>query len=247
MNKLACRVAIVFSVLAVLTPHFAQSQVRVGGRRGRSGGRWYQPRGYVVGGGYRGGGYWGGWNQGPSTVGEGYGRGMAEVIRAQGERSKAEAQARLSRAEARAKHLENKRKSAETYYALKERHRSYKEEKRRLKSERAAAGRARLEASAAPPRYRGLGPDDFDEVTGKIYWPELLQQDTFAKSRRAFEELFEHRTLTGGAAGKENSQQIQKTAKVMRAELKKLIKQFSSADYMAAKKFIDALAFEGRA
>lgn len=237
MNKTIFRTLIAAAAIALFVPVSTKAQFR-----GRVGvGRWYQPRGFVGGYGYG----WGGWSQGSSTVAEGQARGMAEVIRAQGEASEAEARARLTREEARSKHLENKKKSAETYYAMKERHRQYQQEKRQLKRERAAAGRAKLEATTTP-RQRGLGPDDFDPVTGTINWPDTLLGDEYTQYRTQLDELFEHHALTSGAVDDATLEQIQSIAKEMRAELKKSIRELSSTDYIAARKFLDALAYEGR-
>ncbi len=248
MRRVLCLVTVTLLAASMWESNdTASAQVRrgrIGRRGGIAVGRWYQPYG-VYGIGYGGyGGY--GWGYGGSTVAEGYGRGMADVIRAQAEYNQADAQARLTREEARARYIENKKKAADTYWEMKENHRQYKEEQRRAQEERAARGRAKLEASQTSSKMQGLGPDDFDPVTGKIHWPELLQQPEFDATRAKLNDLFEHRTLTGGAAGEENSDDIEAATDAMRAELKKQIRSVPAMEYMAARKFIDGLAYEGR-
>jgi len=211
--------------------------------RGGYGGRWYHP--YYRGYGYGRYGY-GGYGYGGGTVAEGYGMGMSQVIRAQGQYNKDAAQAQLTREEARTKNIENNKKAADTYWAMRERHDQYKDQQRQQKKARAEANRAKLEETESAPRYRGLGPDDFDSVTGKINWPELLMQPRYDEYRSKLDDLFEHRTLTGGAAGEANSDAIEDTANAMREALKDQIKDLPADDYIAARKFIDGLAFEGR-
>ncbi len=248
MKKFACCSAVILLALTLLgSDPTAEAQVRGGaagvrvGRgygRGYGGGRWYVPGGY----GY--GGY--GWGSGGSTVAEGYGQGMAEVIRAQGQYNQDNAEARLTNEEARTKYIENKKKAADTYWEMKDRHRQYKEEERQREEERAAKGRARLEQNSPSPQRPGLGPDDFDPVTGAIHWPEILQKPEFADSRKQLDSLFEHRSLTGGATGSKNSDAIEATTKAMREQLKKQISTIPAMDYIAAKKFLDGLAYEGQ-
>ncbi|TWU13926.1 hypothetical protein CA54_27680 [Symmachiella macrocystis] len=216
----------------------AQYRVRVGGAR-----RWYRPGGY----GYGGYGYGGwGWNSGASTVAGGYGEGMSQVIRAQGQANKDNAAAQLTREEARTKNIENNKKAADTYWAMKDRYRQQKEEGYQRDAERRAKNRANLESSSNGPRYQGLGPDDFDSVTGKILWPEVLQSPDFEEDRAKLDDLFEHLTLTGGAMGAKTSDEIKSTTVSMRETLKQHVSSMPSADYIAARKFIDGLAYEGR-
>jgi hypothetical protein len=228
-----------FAGIAVLwSENSAQAQFRVGVR---APGRWYRPGGY----GYRGYGGWG-WNAGASTVAGGYGEGMSQVIRAQGQANKDNAQAQLTREEARTKNIENNKKAADTYWAMKDRYRQQKEEGYRRDAERAAKNRTNLDSSGVRPRYQGLGPHDFDSVTGRILWPEVLQAPSFEEYRTKLDDLFEHLTLTGGAAGSKNSEEIKSTTTAMRGALKQQISDLPPADYMAARKFIDGLAYEGR-
>lgn len=214
----------------------AEAQYRVG----VGGGRWYRPGGY----GYGYGGW--GWNSGASTVAGGYGEGMSQVIRAQGQANKDDAEARLTREEARTKNIENNQKAADAYWAMKDRYRQHKESERQRNAERAAKNRAKLENADIGPRYQGLGPDGFDSVTGKINWPTVLQTSDFEEYRTKLDQLFEYRTLIGCAAGSTNSKDIKSATDAMRDALKQQITKLSPDDYIDARKFIDGLAYEGR-
>ncbi len=228
------------AVVILCSDNATQAQVRVGvGVPGRG---WYRPTGYGYGWGYGGWGY----NPGASTVAGGYGQGMAEVIRAQGEANQSNAQARLTLEEARTKDIENDKKAADAYWAMRNRWRQEREAQRQENAERAARNRERLASEDSGPRNQGLGPDAFDSVTGQINWPPVLQTPQFDEYRAELNELFEHRTLVGAASGRETSQQIKATTDAMRDELKEQITQMSPDDYIAARKFIDGLAYEGR-
>ncbi len=237
MKKTTIGSIVVLSTLLLGNVYSAQAQVGLAvgmGLNAATGGRWYQPYGY---GGY--GGYYGG-----GTVAEGYGRGMADVIRAQGESNKANAEAQLTREEARARYIDNNKKAADTYWAMKDQYRQEQAAERQRKKERADKNRKKLEYSQAQSQMRGLGPDDFDPVTGKIQWPEVLQQEAYAKYRTELEGLFEQRTLTGRSAA--NGESIQSAAAAMRNELKQHIAKIPSMDYIAARKFLEGLAYEGQ-
>jgi hypothetical protein len=218
----------------------AQAQFRVGvGVPGR----WYRPGGY----GYGGWGYGGwGWNAGASTVAGGYGEGMSQVIRAQGQANKDNAQAQLTLEEARTRNIENNQKAADTYWAMRDQWRQQRDEHWQQASERSARSRANAESNNVRARQQGLGPDDFDSVTGKILWPEVLEAPTFEEYRTKLDDLFQHRTLTGGSAGSNTRAEIRSTTSDMREALRQQISTIPTADYIAARRFIDGLAFEGR-
>ncbi len=234
MKKIICGLVVLLGVVSAVGVKYvrAQAGLAVGmGLGAATGGRWYQPYG---------------WGYGGGTVAEGYGRGMADVIRAQGQYNQAAAEAQLTREEARSRAIENNKKAADTYWAMKENYRKEQEQKRQRLRRRSSANRAKLESAPRSTPQRGLGPDDFDPVTGRIDWPATLQTDNFAKYRKQLDELFEHRTLTGGAAGQDNSEAIKSATTAMRNELKRHITEIPSMEYMAARKFIDGLAYEGR-
>lgn len=237
MNRTSFAILLVVGIAGAAllwSENSAQAQYYVRGR-----GAWYRPYGY---------GGWGGWgwNAGGGTVAQGYGEGLSQVIRARGQAEKDNAQAQLTWQEVRSKNIENNEKAADAYWAMKERYQQRRETERQQNAERAARNRAQLESAGNSSRMRGLGPDGFDPVTGKINWPLALQAPEFEEYRAKLDQLFEHRTLIGDAAGPEIRQEILATTNAMRDALRQQITSMASEDYIDARKFIDGLAFEGR-
>jgi hypothetical protein len=192
--------------------------------------RWYRPP-VVVGPGYSYG--YGGYYGGYSPV-EGYQRGMADVIRARGEAAENVSRARINNEEARSKYLDNKLKWTEIYW----------ERKRLGEAELAkdyAKARERREYWKETTRDRTpetLHPSQFNAQTGDLEWPEALQGAIYANSRKEIEAELQLQATTGTTA---NAGKIRTLARQMQDELKDHIREMSSNEYIAARKFLDRL------
>jgi hypothetical protein len=176
-----------------------------------------------------------------STVAEGALRGEADLIRGIGEFNYNTAAAALIGQDARSKAIDNDYKAVETWFKKKELNRHYVNA---AKPPRASTETlARISKERAPDR---LGSHQLDETLGAIYWPALLEADTFAVCRVRMETLFEQRSEGSSGLGSRNYRDIQLIANEMRSILKGLLNTVDSSEYMVAKKFIDGLAFEAR-
>jgi hypothetical protein len=182
-------------------------------------------------------GYGGGFS---STVGEGYQRGMADVIRSAGAANLMDSAAAQNYETARSQALDNQLKSTETFF-----------ENRRIAKNARAAERGpglsqeamyRIAKDAAPKR---LSAGQFDPVTGEIEFPIVLQDPVFSESNQELQKLFKQRA-EGGALGLKAMQQIDKTTKQVRAELASRIKMYPSGAYLEAQNFLRSLAFEAQ-
>lgn len=58
--------------------------------------------------------------------------------------------------------------------------------------------------------------------------------------------LFAKRTQENSGVGSEMCREVQTLTRQMRAELKDMVQRISPAEYLAARKFIDALAYEAQ-
>lgn len=171
---------------------------------------------------------------------EGARYGMAEVIRARGQAYEARARGMINYEEARSKYLDNRKKWTETYWELKrmgeaERRKEFEETRARQEAYLAAKG------SSYPPR---LSPSELDPTTGKIYWPEPLTADIYAELREELEELFVLRAYTGSS--RRYGAEIHEKARAMQGLLKEQIRSMPTGEYIAARNFLESLAFEGR-
>jgi hypothetical protein len=216
------------SVLAVASP--ADAQVRRVNR-----GNWYRNPG--INGFNNGYGSYGGYS---STPVEGARRGMADMIRASGEAAEAGTRAMNNYEEARTKYIDNKMKFTETYWARKR----LGEAELKKDHDRKRKGREAYLAtkgSGFPPR---LSPAELDPSTGTIYWPQALMGDRYAELRKELDEVFQLGFHTGSL--RQYDSQISQISRSMRSELKKHIRDMATNEYIASRKFLDSLAYEGR-
>ena len=199
----------------------------------------YYPGGYTFTPGY-GYGYGYGRGYGASTVAGGYLHGAAAAIRAQGEFNANTALAAKILQESRSLRLANRVKSVEAYYALKERNRQYVDATRKPRPTDEQI--RRFNAARAPAR---LDQQEVDAVSGVIFWPPALQSDEFAGARQELQRVFRDRARLGGLSI-EDRQKAVELSQETRDTLKEHIRELQSNDYLAAKKFIDSIAYEVR-
>jgi hypothetical protein len=81
---------------------------------------------------------------------------------------------------------------------------------------------------------------------GRISWPDLLLDEEFSDARIQLESLFAQRKPGPGAAGSSVSGEVQTVAAEMREQLQSRIRQVSPEQYLAARRFLESLAYESR-
>ncbi len=135
--------------------------------------------------------YGGGWvDNRASTVGESYSRGMADVIRAQGEQNLNNSVAAGNFEDARSKYLDNRIKSVETYWARREIY------DRRM-AEQAYARQQSREAFFSRTLLQPLSDSQFDATSGRIQWPILCREQEFDGFRTTIDEAFGQLATSG--------------------------------------------------
>lgn len=171
-----------------------------------------------------------------STLEEGIQRGYADVVRSQGMANLYNAQAATQAQQARSQYLDNQIKATQTYFEM----RRYNTEAR--KAERSTPlsmeQYVRLAREQAP---EALTATQLDSLTGMINWPAVLRKPEYEALRRRIEKLFQDR-----AAGYVAYGEIQTACQEFVARLQADILQFQANDYVAAKKFLDSLAYAAR-
>jgi hypothetical protein len=190
--------------------------------------------GYGVGYGGFGYGYGGG------TAAGNYMYGMSNVIRAEGQYNLLTSMAGVNNEEARSRYLDNRKKWQENYLQGQEQHQKMRAEnfaRSRHSSEALAAA-----ASSGVPKM--LSPDALDPVTGHITWPEVLLADEYGEPRKELDQLFELRATTTHTAG--TSEKIRTATAKLSEMLRKNILNIPANDYIAARKFLDSLAWSAR-
>jgi hypothetical protein len=162
------------------------------------------------------------------------------MTRAAGAYNLLSSQARIARAEARRYELENKLRATELYFKLRLMNREYRA---LLRGPRPTVEDLKRYAAAGRPER--LSPSELDSVTGEISWPVLLRDDRYADYRAELETLFVER-----AASSQLSTftyfAIQRTTRAFLNELEQRVRLVPQMDYIAAKRFIQSLAYEAR-
>ena len=129
-----------------------------------------------------------------STAGEGYQRGAAAVIQAQGQRNLSNSQAAINLTDARSSQIDNQVKSVNAFWEKKDIY------DRRQQEEFAKIGAKR----SAYMEKHGLGyltPEEFDRTTGAIVWPKILEQKDYDQYRNTLDGMFKKRAYEGALTG----------------------------------------------
>jgi hypothetical protein len=174
-----------------------------------------------------------------STPIEGIAHGLADVIRSIGDANLSNSTAAINLGEARRREIENRKQWTETYFAMREINRQNREAER--DRHRSNAEDWTRHAQAGKPKQ--LGNNDLDAVTGAIRWPILLTAKDFELQRARLEKLFADRAYHG-VVNAEEFQAISQLTQEMVAGLKEHIQDYPAQQYIAAKKFLESLAYE---
>lgn len=194
----------------------------------------------------QGQGYYGGGGYAPygasyhsSTAGEGYARGMADVVRSAGDYNLRTSEAAKNYTDARSQDLDNRLKYTQNYFEMRRINKEARaaEQSPRLSNEDAF----RMARQAAP---RPLTSAQLDRLTGSIDWPLILRDPQYSALIEPLNQLFVERA--SGTTAPDIYLKVQKAAEVLQAALKKNINIYKSGDFIAAKKFIDSLEYEAR-
>lgn len=188
------------------------------------------------------GDYWGYYGYHSSTPQEGYGRGLADIIRSQGIYNRLSAEARVNEEEARRRHIENYKEGVETYFETRELNRQYRAAEH---AERRAGVQQRLE-NRTPDEPRRLSPSELNPTTGDIHWPRLLQKDIYSSHRETLERMFAQWAHRGRQFDYADYERVLVTGDEMLERLKDQIRNSRPSDYLAAKRFVRALMNEAR-
>jgi hypothetical protein len=180
-----------------------------------------------------------GWGGGyhASTAAEGASRGMADVIRSQGDYNVNTSQAAINMTQAQRSEIENRQKWTETYFEMRRTNKAYQDS---LKKPRDPEAMVRYAAAGKPKR---LSANEFDAVSGAIRWPDSLQVDQYAQERRELDALFAERA-SKGAVTKREREQVKSLTEAMIERLQQDIDALRPQDYVDSKQFLVSLAYE---
>jgi len=163
---------------------------------------------------------------------------QATLVTAAANANKANTEALENLEKTRGLALDNNQKRAEVFYtkkALYDNHRKLNGIKSRPTKEDAI----RYSQATAPQR---LTKEEFDQIRGEIIWPALLQREEFSEERERLDALFVKRL----DFNQNISQEVQHLTEQMSYELRSLVREVPSSEYIKSRKFIHNLAYEAR-
>ncbi len=186
---------------------------------------------------------WGGYSS-ATTAGEGYARGLADVVRSEGQRNVMNSEATKRYEQARSQYIQNQLQYTEQYFAAKRIAQEYTREEEARKKQKSASPEAIYRATLASAPKR-LTNKELDPATGKIFWPKVLTLPPFEDEREELDALFAERAVVGELDG-EQSLHVQKTVRQLMTDLKSHVREYPPQDYATARGFSDRLMNEAR-
>ena len=199
----------------------------------------YANRVYVESGYSNSGGNYGSYHH-ASTAAEGYLRGAAAAIHAQGEYNRMTAQAMLAAEQARQLRIQNHELAVRTRYAIQQAN-----QQARANARRPRITNEEAEQMAAKARPSQLSPRAFNAQTGHISWPAALAGKEFGQARQQMESLFARR-VSSGRLGDDDVVRANEVAKTILTKLKGQVRKIRPMEYTAALRFSQQLAYEAR-
>jgi hypothetical protein len=180
-----------------------------------------------------------------STAAEGFLRGKAAVIQAQGNFLLSKSQATILFEQARALDRENDLRQTQALLAQHAMWREGRYAERKEFEARREAGRAKIEARQQVVHRAAyqLSPEVLNPATGKIRWPVALQSTKFAGEREQIDELMRQHVGYGSSQA-DVAKEITRLTKEMATSLRSEIRNLAKEDYIAAQKFLLGLKLE---
>ncbi len=190
------------------------------------------------GGVYQMGGYYG--NNRASTVGESHAKGMADVVRSQGQNALDNSAAAINYSIAQKSQIENRSLWTNTYFDMRATNRAARAAERGPRQSMEQLNRRAQRLSVQP-----LSPGEVDVVTGQINWPEWIQLPEFDASRAELDAMFSQRASQGVLGPEERMKAKKLTDEMYEALRQKLkAKEIPTTDYLAATKFLTSLGHQ---
>jgi hypothetical protein len=185
----------------------------------------------IIGGGGGGGGY----GQPPYAA---YAHGLADIIRSAGMADMLGSESAKNAETALRRRIENRERWTEAYFQMRminEAHRAA------LRGPRPTEEDWIRYAQAGKPER--LAPSEFDPISGRIHWPVLLDGAKYQAQREALENLFAYRASAGGV-NRTAYLQIDQLTNEMMEQLRAEVDDLPAEDYIRARRFLEALAYE---
>ncbi len=164
-------------------------------------------------------------------------QGTSQVIGAAGQYNQATSAAAINMTQAQSNDLRNQIQAARTMWELQAINAAEREKQR---GPRPTPEELVRRARAAAPRP--LGASQFDRVSGELYWPAALMDESFLEQRIAVDECMARWARYGRLDYSEQAQ-VRENVKAMYARLKSQITAMPPQDYVASRTFLDSVLY----
>jgi hypothetical protein len=173
-----------------------------------------------------------------STVQEGAQRGMADVIRSAGAANLMNSAAAINYQTAKKAYIENRMLTTQTYFDMQKVNQEARKEKRGPAPTQEQL--IRFSKQGLPAR---IPASQLDPVTGQINWPLALRDPAYKAGTDALQVLFKSRA-ENGYLSPEQYLKIQQLCRETLDELQRRSTNLPSSQRIAARKFLESLAYE---
>jgi hypothetical protein len=163
--------------------------------------------------------------------------GMANAISARGNANLSNSAAAVNMTQAQKNEIQNHQQYENTYFQMQATNQAYR--KAQEGPSPTMEQLARMARDAGP---RPVSPDEMNSATGKIAWPEVLQEDRFA-DRRATLDALSAKKAAHGSLSFSDQMAARKAIESMYAGLKSQIRDVPPQDYVASHSFLRSLIY----
>ncbi len=146
-----------------------------------------------------------------STAAESSMRGIADTVRASGAAAMMNSAAARNVEAARSQHIDNRLKATQTDIEIRQLRREYRESTRRPRPTSEQLHRLAKEATPKP-----LSANQFDPISGRIWWPTALMLEEFDDQREILDDLFLDKAEASGRLGLRQITTVHATTREMR-------------------------------
>lgn len=186
---------------------------------------------------YNSGGWSGYGGGGGGTAAGSAMNGMSNVISAKGNYNLATSAAAVNMTQAEKQDIQNRQAATNAYFEMRATNRA---------ARAAEAGppltmeqTARIARISAP---KPVSPKQVDPVSGKINWPELLQDDRYAAQRSELDQLMAKRAAYGGL-GYSDQTKFRETIDGMFEDMKGRVREVPTGLYSESRVFLASLSY----
>jgi len=224
---------LVLSVIVLMSVSLALAQRTVTDSTSRN----YRPAVPSPSVGVYGGGVGYGYGGSGSTVAGSAMTGMANAISAKGNYNLATSAAAVNLTQAQSNEINNRQQYTNTYFEMRATNKAATAAERgpRVTPEQIARN---MQALAPKP----VSPDQVDPLSGKVNWPDLLQDERYAPQRAELEQLLAKQASYGGLGSADHTK-AREAIEGMSEMMKDQIREVPPQVYTTAKSFLKSLIY----